>query len=509
MVLSIVSMAAPADVIIVTLRPNAGAALMSTLARHATRQRAARDILMQVVVRILNLALGVVVTVLVVRTLGSSGYGQWSTIAVVLTLVGYLANFGVEAVVVREAAREPDQELEWIGAALMVRLTMMVPVMLLSIVAIALLQRSQQMLVAGLIMVAFTPFSGLDPLGMIFKLRVKNLVPMLVITLRSVLWAVAVGIIFWRGGDMVELAIALALTSAIGSLVQTFAALRLGDRWPKPSRAKLGPLLRESVPIGISGTLIIAYARIDQLIVFEVSGSKAAGLYNSVYNLVDQSHFVPVSILTTLAPIMAASWPEDRARLLRTARQTAELLAIASLGGLAFTSVAAEAVVRVLFGPTFVPAAAALPVLFGAFVFICFGYLNGNMLVVLGLQRRLLWISLLALVVNVAGNLALVPVYGFMAAAWMTLVTEVVVFCASLTLIKRELRLPLPHPGRIARTVLAAALLAGGLAALNALGAPLGVLIAASCLSYPALLFGLGALAPEDVRVLLFRERSA
>ena len=62
-----------------------------------------------------------------------------------------------------------------------------------------------------------------------------------------------------------------------------------------------------------------------------------------------------------------------------------------------------------------------------AFVFISFGYLNGNLLVVLGLQRRLLRISLIALVVNVCGNLILVPLMGFMGAAWMTLATEVVV----------------------------------------------------------------------------------
>ena len=46
-------------------------------ARHATRQRAASDILMQVVVRVLNLGVGVVVTAIVVRTLGQAGYGQW------------------------------------------------------------------------------------------------------------------------------------------------------------------------------------------------------------------------------------------------------------------------------------------------------------------------------------------------------------------------------------------------------------------------------------------------
>jgi O-antigen/teichoic acid export membrane protein len=480
---------------------------MSTLARHTTPQRAGRDILMQVVVRIFNLALGVVVTALVVRTLGSRGYGPWSTIFVVLTLVGYFANFGMEGVVLREAAREPEHERDWIGAALMMRLVMVGPVIILSILAIYALHRSQQMLYAGLILICTAPFSGTGPLSLIFRLRVKNLVPMLVITLRSVLWGGAVIIIFWRGGDMVDLAIAMAVTNAVGSVVQAVAALRLVDRWPRPSRTLLLPLLRNSVAIGISGVLIIAYARIDQLIVYTQAGSRAAGLYSSVYNVVDQAHFVPGSILTTLAPIIAASWPADRARMLRAARRTAELLTIGSLGALAFTIVAAEPIVRLLFGRSFVPAAPALPVLFAAFVFISYGYLNGNVLFVIGLQKRLLWIGLAALAVNLAGNLTLVPIYGFMAAAWMTLATEVVVFSASLVVILRHLKLPLPHPGRMGRTVVAAVLLAGELIALKAAGGGLAVLVAASCVSYPALLLGLRAIQIDDVRLLLLRER--
>ncbi|HEY4428392.1 MAG TPA: flippase [Solirubrobacteraceae bacterium] len=482
---------------------------MPTLARHATRQRAARDILMQVVVRILNLALGVVVTALVVRTLGSSGYGQWSTIFVILTLVGYFANFGMEGVALREAARDPEREHEWISAALMMRLTMTVPVILLSIVAIAVLERSQQMLIAGLILIVTMPFSGAGPLLMLFRLRVNNLVPMLVLTLRSLLWGGAVAIIFWQGGGMVALAIAMTVTTAIGTVVQSVGALRLADTWPRPSTARLGYLLREAIPLGIAGMLVIAYARIDQLIVYTTVGSSAAGLYSSVYNIVEQSHFIPISILTTLAPVMAASWPDDRDRMLRTARLTAELLAIASLGALAFTIVAAKPSVVFLFGPSFESAAPALPVLFGAFVFICMGYLNGNLLVTMGMQSRLVRVSLLALAVNLIGNLLLVPVYGFMAAAWMTLATEVVVFVCTSMLILRRLQLGRPHIGRLGRTVLAAALLGGELAALRALGAPLGVLIASACVSYPALLFGLGALGLDDVRIVIGRERLA
>ncbi len=460
---------------------------------------------MQVAARILNLGLGVFVTALVVRTLGSSGYGQWSTILVVLGLIAYLANFGMEEVALREAARAPDHEAEWLGAVMMLRLLVMVPIILISVIAIFVLHESEAMLIAGLILVIGEPFGGISALGLLFQLRVDNRVPMLILTLRSVLWGAAVVIIHIDHAGLVALAIAMVSTNSVGSIVQALLALKLFGRWPRPSRARLRELIRIGVPLGIAGVLIVSYAQIDQVIVFSVSGSHEAGLYGAVYNILNQSHFVPISILTTLSPVLAAAWPSDRARLLRTARLTGELLAVASFGALAFAVVAAAPVVRLIFGSQFSAAAPALPVLGGAYVLICFGYLNGNLLVVLGMQKSLLRISLLALLINLIGNAVLVPLFGFMGAAAMTVATEVVVLACTSTLISRKLELGRPRVGRLGRTALAAVVLGLLLLALKLAEAPFGALVAAACVGYPTLLFALRALELGDIRTLLGR----
>jgi O-antigen/teichoic acid export membrane protein len=478
---------------------------MPTIARHATRQRAASDIVMQVVVRIGNLALGVFVTALVVRTLGREGYGQWSTIAVVLSVISYFSSFGMEEVALREAAREPEQEFEWLGAAIMMRLLLMGPVMVACLAAIVVLQESNAMLIAGVILVVVMPFGGVGTLGLLFQLRVDNRVPMLVLTLRSILWGAAVIVIHAKHGGLVAFAIALVATNMVGSSVQALAALKVFGHWPRPSRARLRELARIAVPLGLSGALIMSYARIDQIFVFTIAGSRQAGLYGSVYNILDQSHFVPISILTTLSPVLAAAWPGDRARLLRTARLTGELLSIASFGGLAFAIVASGPVVRLIFGAEFSSAAPALPVLGAAFVLICFGYLNGNLLLVLGMQKKLLRVSLIALVVNLIGNAILVPLVGFMGAAAMTVVTELVVFCCTSVLISRRLELGRPRVGRLARTALAALLMGIGLALLRLASAPLAALIAFACVAYPTLLFSMRVLGADDIRVLIKR----
>jgi O-antigen/teichoic acid export membrane protein len=482
---------------------------MSTLARNATRQRAASDIAMQVLVRIVNLAMGAVVTALVVRTLGSAGYGRWSTLFAVMGIVAYFANFGMESVVLREAARDPEGEHEWIGSVVALRLMLLGPVMAACFGAVLALPHTEQMLIAGAILVVAMPFGGVSALGLLFQLRVDNRIPMLVLTIRSVLWGAAVVVIHIDHGGMVPLAVAMVSTNLVGSLVQAVAALRITERRPRPTMKHVRRLARISVPVGIGGLLIMAYAQIDQVIVYTISGSRAAGLYGSVYNLLNQAHFVPISILTTLSPVLAASWPADPARLRRTARLIGELLSVVSFGGLAFTIAASTPVVRLIFGPSFTAGAPALPVLLAAFVLISYGYLNGNLLFVLGLQNRLVRISVYALVVNVGGNLIMVPLFGFMGAAWMTLITEAVVFLASARLVAQELEISRPPVGRIARTALAAVVLGLVLGAMRLAGAPLGALIAVTALAYPALLFALRAIGVEDLQVLIKRRAVA
>lgn len=463
---------------------------------------------MQIVVRVLNLAIGAVVTALVARSLGRHGYGQWSTMFVALSLVAQLANLGVETIAVREAARSPELEREWIGGALRLRLLSLAPLVAASIAAVLVIKQSDQMLLAGLVLVASIPFSGFGPLQRAFELRVNNRVPMLILTLRSVLWGTGVLSVYLLNAGMVALAVAMSLTNAVCALVGTWAAMRI-TAWPGLPRKRMRALLKAALPVGVSGLLVLAYGRIDQVIVFGVIGSGAAGSYGSAYSLVEQAQFIPISILTTLAPVLAASWPVDRSRMLRTMRLTAELMAVASFGGLAFTLVGSRQVIQLVFGAEFLGGAPVLPVLVGAFILMCFGYLTDNVLVTLGLQTRMMLASLFALIVNVAGNLALVPPLGALGAAWMTVLTELVVLLVSVAMIMRRLELSMQMPGRLGRTVISAALLWGVLAMLHQADGSLLVLVIATCVAYPLLLLLLRAVTMQDIRVVMGRGRLA
>lgn len=487
------------------LTPAAGADGVDVSADHPHAHRAGRDATLQVIARAINLGIGVPVTALVARTLGTEGYGDWATLLAVVGLVGYLASFGLESVAIREASRDREAEHEWLGAMILARLYLIVPVVGLSALAVTLVSHGHQMLIAGLILVVLMPFSGLSVMQLVFQLRVDNRVPMLVLTLRSVLWGGFVLYVYLTHGTIVQLAIGLAVTTAVGSLVLVVAASRAATRRPRPSRKHLARLLREGFTVGVSGVFVLFYGRIDQLLVFQIRGSHQAGLYGSVYGILEQTQFVPISIITAIGPVLAAAWPGNRERLLRASVACAEALGIVSFGALAFATVAAVPLVRLVFGRAFEPAAPALPVLAGAMVLISFNYISDNLIVVTGRQRGRLIVSIVALVVNVGGNLILIPAVGFMGAAWMTLVTEAVVFGGGLWIVGRKLELRRPPTGRLGRTLLCALALAALLEGVQALGGSLLALAIVAVVVYPALLFAGRATSPAELRTLLGR----
>lgn len=467
--------------------------------------RATRDIAAQVLGRLFNLALGIVVTALIARTLGERGFGQWSTLFVVVQLAGYLTDLGLDSVAVQGAVKDPKREARWVGALVSLRFLLVVPVLAATLVVVLLLASSDQMLMAGIALSAGLLNSVPGALRVVFQLRVRNDIPIGVMTVNSVLWGAAVIVLAVQHGSMTAFAVCFLVVGTITALLQAGLSLRevavrfAGARrlWPE--------LVRVGVPVALGGLLITAYGRIDQIIVFELAGAREAGLYGAVYRVLDQAQFLPISLTTTLLPILSAVYVSDPQRVPRVLQTAADYLTMGSLGALAFALAAAGPTVRFLFGAGFADAAPALPILMGAFVLISFGYLAGMIVLILRLQRAFVGFAAAGLLVNVVLNLLLVPGYGFLAAAWITLVTELVVLTLTFGLILRHLAYR-PSLGRLLRTGIAAAVLAGILLALRAAGTPLGGLAAAAAVVYPLLLLALGTLRITELTTMLRKD---
>lgn len=465
--------------------------------------RAALDVGVQVLGRAGNLALGIVVTAVLARSLGRAGFGRWTTILLVGSLISALNDLGLTQVAVQRASMDDDPG--WLGALATLRTVISIPGALASVAAVFALADSQAMLAAGLIVSAQILLAGPSALGTVFQVRVRNDLGIVILTVNSLLWTVAVIVIGASGGGLVPFAVALVAVAVLSTGLQVGVGLRTMRVPLRGTRRRWRELARVALPLSIGSLLIVAYSRIDALVVYADAGTVAAGLYAAAYRILDQAAFIPMSLVTTLMPIVSrthSASPEKTGRLLAL---TLDLMTMASLPALAFALTAGGPALRLVYGAGFGAAGGALAVLMGAFVLICGGYAFGVFTLVLGLQRSFVRYAVIALVVNLAANLLLVPVYGYLAAAWITLVTEALAVIPIGWTIVRRLHVRL-EVGRWARIALAASVAGLSVAGLRHVGVGVLGLMAACAVVHVAALFVLRALTVQEIRALLRRE---
>ena len=464
--------------------------------------RPARDVAVQIVGRFANLVLAVFITIFVVRSLGDERFGEWSSLLAVIALTQALCDLGFKQVAVRRAAADPAAEPAWIGALVKLRLVLSIVAFAISAAVVATLATSHEMRVAGLILSATLLLSTLSALDAIFQLRVRNDLTIAIVTVNSLLWGTAAVVVLGLDGDIVALAVGFVVALAVSNVLLVILALthgrvrlrNVGDRWPE--------MLRVGIPIAIGSVLVLSYGRIDQILVFQLAGAEEAGLYGAVYRMLDQAQFVPISVATTVLPLLAAAYRNDQVRFRVVLQSAAAMLIAFALGAFVFALTYAESFVVLLFGEEFEPAGEILPVLIAALVPISLGYLLGVVVIVTGRQRAFVLVACAGLVFNVVANLLLIPRWGFVAAAWVTLLTEVFVLALVWRAVRSYITTSLDL-GRITRIAYAGAATLALLIGLRLLSVPVAAAILVTAVAYPAALLAFKASSTTELRQLL------
>src|SRR5581483_2935193 len=165
----------------------------------APARRAAGDVVGQVVARVLNILLGVGVTVALVRGLGPREYGVWSSLLAVIAIVGYLNTLGLEEVAVRYAAMDPPRESTWISGFLALELILSVPVTLAALVVTLVIAPDGAARVAAVLLSLTCLLSALSSVRTVFQLRIRNRWSAGFELLNGLLWAIGVCAIAFAG----------------------------------------------------------------------------------------------------------------------------------------------------------------------------------------------------------------------------------------------------------------------------------------------------------------------
>ena len=442
------------------------------------RRRITSDVAIQIFGKAALVVISVAVTAILVRSLGEGRYGQWATLLALMQIIGNFGQLGLQETSVRRIVRRPADGPAVLGTVLVIECLVSLPLAGICAGISWLIASTPAMRIAGVLISATV--IGLAPsiVSLIFQVRIRNDLTVLASFVNTCLWSILVLLIASEGGSLIAYGFAYLAAYTVPSLLQVGFARRLSSFSFTRVRELSAPMLRAGLPLGLSVLLTFAYARVDQVLVFTIAGDRAASLYGAVYRIFDQAQFIPLSVMTTLLPLFVAHRGDHR-RLPRLVQRASDYLLIVAAPALMFAIVAGGPVAGWLFGPAFAPAGTALALLMATYALLCYGYLYAQLLVAFGLQRGFLQFTLIGLGINVAMNFALLPEFGYTAAAAAAMITQGVVTVLCFLHAPRHGR-AFPRRRVVVGVTIASCLLAGVLLALRQVGAPtLGLLITA------------------------------
>jgi len=454
------------------------------------RRRVASNTAVQVAGKAAVLAIGAASIAVLTRYLGPSDYGRYTLALMYMQLFAVLADVGLLTTVVREISKDPSRTESLVGNALTLRLLLSLVTIVVA-VAISLLLPYEPDVRLAIVLAGGPLLLGMlnGSLTAVFQgqMRMGRSVSADVVG-RAIAFGLAVLVATLDLGFF-----AVMGAAAGGALATLMVSVVLSRRLVRirflSDRAVWRTLLLASLPLGLALAINALYFRADTLIISLLRPVDEVGFYTLAYRILEFVLTGGTVFLTASFPVISR-YVADEDRRLRPAIQSSwDLFLVAGVPVVVGGAILAPRLIELVAGEDFDQAVEPLQILLAAGTLAWVNGVFGYALIAKERQASALWLNVLGLTFNVGLNLALVPAYGIVAAAVITVASEVLILGGSYLLMRRNFGF-FPSPGILLPALAAAAAMGvalwplreGPFLALAPLGAAiyLGLLLAIS-----------------------------
>ncbi|MCH8049552.1 flippase [Patescibacteria group bacterium] len=389
----------------------------------------ARNTALQIAGKTLATLFGLLTVAVLTRYLGTAGYGQLTIVLTFLSVFAVIVDFGLTLTTTQMISEHKAKEENLLGNLLSLRIISAILFLALAPIVAIFFPYDQIVKVAIAVGVLSYLFGSTSQMFIgVFQKRlvIGRFVLAELINRAAVLVGAAAAPLL--GLDLIGIVWILVL----GNALQLISIIAFARRYVR-LRFRLNlttwkEIISRSWPIGASIFFNLIYLRGDIVFLSLYRSEAEVGLYGAAYKVVDVVTAVPVMFMGLALPILIASWGGGvRAKFKEHMQSFLDFMTVAALP-IAFGSIAVgPALMAFVAGDDFRESGEVLTVLGPAAAVVFFGALFGHAIVALNKQRVMLWGYLAVAVVTVVGYLIFIPIYGMWAAAWLTLISEVLI----------------------------------------------------------------------------------
>jgi O-antigen/teichoic acid export membrane protein len=466
----------------------------------STVQRVAKNTGIIMVGDLIFRLISLVVIIYLARYLGTVGFGQYCFVFAYLAFFGVIADLGLQDILVREMSRDPSTVPKLIGNAYFIRLILTVLAVVLSMVVISLMSYpadTTTYVYIAAFTVLFISFS--DFYATIFQANLKMEYREIA---KLAFKIISASLIFWiifSQGTLMQVIIALVFSEMVKTLISYIFSRKLVRPRFEIDFGLWKYLLKESLPIALAGAIFIIYHRVDVVMLSMMEGDASVGIYSAAYKLSEPLYLIPAALVMSLFPIMSASFKSSKERLINIYKLGVRYLLIITLPIAIGTTLIADKIIFLIYGPEFSGSATALQILIWTLVFTSIGAVLVSLLISVGKQKLNTLSSVLCAVFNICLNFILIPILSYNGAAIATVMTNTIFFISSFYFVSKYIYV-LPLHKIFLKPVLSALLMGAFVYHFNNLNIFLLVLLAAGI--YLMALIALKTLNKEDIDIV-------
>lgn len=405
----------------------------------AIAKKIAYNVFVSSVAKALSTVLALVSIGFITRYLGKEGFGDYATLLAFLSFFTAIADLGLYYISTREISRPNADEEKIMGNIFSLRILSALFVVVISPIIIFFLPYPL-IVKQGIFIVALSFFfsSSYQVLNGVFQ---KNL------AMDKVVFAELIGKFIQVAVIILAIKLKLNLLWIIFSLLcYMIVSFSLVFFWSKKyikfklqfDFAYWKSFLKESLPMGAVAIVTFLYFKMDTLMLSFMKSSSDVGIYNAAYKVLENLTFFPAMVVGLVMPIVSKYIFSDRKEFEEVANKTFKFFLILVVPLVIGTLFLSEGIINVIGGTGFSESAEVLRILVFALALIFFGHFFDIILIAGNLQKKLMAILILAAIVNISLNYLFIPQFSYLASAWASIATEliVVIFTGTLVFIK-------------------------------------------------------------------------
>lgn len=403
----------------------------------------AKNTFFQVVAKVVVVFVSFILIRAITESLGKTGYGIYGFVTAVVLLFATIADWGTSVIAVREASQKKDIQEKIFGTAFAARLVLSLIAFLLVNVFVRVYAPWEEYifpLTVGSFVLLF--LSVKTSMSVVFQTLLKFELSSVVEIIGATSFLILVVTVFLLGGGMRvnDVILAWVLSTIVAALVAFWLGLKLSGFKFEISTAIFKRLFSESLPMGAFLVFFSIYNRVDIVILEYFKGVEDVAIYNLAYKVHDNLVLGAAFLMASAFPVISRMYANPGAKRMLMSFYK-KLFAILAVGGLLVAFVfyiAAPIVIQLLTGREFLEftdSVMALRILVFATFISYLNHLTGYSLIAFGKQKLILLVGVVALAFNVTANIIFIPFYSWTAAAVITVLTELIVFSLTFTLV--------------------------------------------------------------------------